>query len=308
MSFRNFANPKIVVQDWYVACPSRSLPEKKIHAFELGTQKLLAYRDQSGIVHVIESRCPHLGADLSMGKVIGDRIQCLFHNWEIGPDGICKHAPALAYVPDRRCRSYPAVEKWGLVWFFNGSKAGHPLPEIDPLLEKRKLVFPAKYIKAHPHLVLGNGLDAAHMFPLHGLQLDQGPVFSTSAPHQLRISFTAHYTGLLQRWLSGSRKEHIKAAFHTHGASIAFAEIQHPIQSLTLFTGRPDSKGFCHTQTVIFLQTRRPAYVIQAISSIYFLLKDDNRLLNRLDFRPAFTEQDCYMEAYARLLEDMEIY
>ena len=100
----------------------------------------------------------------------------------------------------------------------------------------------------------------------------------------------------------------IEAGFSTYGSAIAFAEIRQPFYGLTLFTGRPDSKGRCHTQTVMFFQTRRPTYLLKAILSIFFLLKDDRKLLDGLDFHPSFTPEDRYMQSYAQLIEEMICY
>ena len=67
-------------------------------------------------------RCAHLGADLGAGCVVDDEIQCAFHNWRYDGDGRCVHIPASPDVPDfARVRSYPAVERHGFVFFFNGS-------------------------------------------------------------------------------------------------------------------------------------------------------------------------------------------
>src|SRR5690606_40999396 len=62
-------------------------------------EDLVAYRDESGALHVMEAHCKHLGAHIGHGgTVIGDCVECPFHGWRWGPDGRNTHIP---YQPDR---------------------------------------------------------------------------------------------------------------------------------------------------------------------------------------------------------------
>ena len=62
-------------------------------------EDLVAYRDESGELHVMEAHCKHLGAHIGHGgKVVGDCVECPFHGWRWGPDGTNRYIP---YQPDR---------------------------------------------------------------------------------------------------------------------------------------------------------------------------------------------------------------
>ena len=74
MKYKRFANPNIALPDWYVACPAKNLSAKKIVAFELAKKKLLVFRDNDGKPQVLSRKCPHIGADLAIGKIINGRI------------------------------------------------------------------------------------------------------------------------------------------------------------------------------------------------------------------------------------------
>jgi phenylpropionate dioxygenase-like ring-hydroxylating dioxygenase large terminal subunit len=61
-------------------------------------QPLAVFLTESGEVAVVADRCAHRGAQLSMGKVRGDCIQCPYHGWEWAGDGSWpgfRHIPAV---------------------------------------------------------------------------------------------------------------------------------------------------------------------------------------------------------------------
>src|SRR5436190_15244627 len=59
---------------------------------------LVAFKTESGAVAIIDARCSHLGANLGCGEVVGETIQCPFHHWCFGVDGVCKSIPAQTTI------------------------------------------------------------------------------------------------------------------------------------------------------------------------------------------------------------------
>jgi nitrite reductase/ring-hydroxylating ferredoxin subunit len=109
--------------------------ERELHApcskRMLGRQ-LVAFCTASGKVSVIAAQCSHMGADLGCGRVVGESIQCPFHNWKYGTDGVCNHIPGTSTIPGfARQACYPTVVRHGYVFFFNGPTALFPLPFFD---------------------------------------------------------------------------------------------------------------------------------------------------------------------------------
>ena len=101
-------------------------------------EPLAVFLTEAGEPAVVSDRCPHRGASLSMGKVLGGSLQCPYHGWEwAGKGGACTRIPSLAdqrqIPPAARIRAYPAVEHWGLVWTSLGKVLGG-LPTV-PWLE-----------------------------------------------------------------------------------------------------------------------------------------------------------------------------
>lgn len=40
------------------------------------------FRNDKGVVNVLDAFCPHLGADIGIGGTVrGDCVECPFHHW-----------------------------------------------------------------------------------------------------------------------------------------------------------------------------------------------------------------------------------
>src|SRR5262245_58719162 len=98
---------------WYLFCESERLKNEPLTKRTLG-RDLVAFRTASGNLAVMDAHCAHLGADLGCGRVIGESIQCPFHNWRYGVDGSCVEIPRTRQIPQfARQKTYPAVERHG---------------------------------------------------------------------------------------------------------------------------------------------------------------------------------------------------
>ena len=86
----------------------------------LGVQ-LVVYRDGNGNAAVASRRCPHRGADLSIGEVHESSIGCPYHGWQFSSgDGLCVRVPSIEdqgkIPPKARLKTFPVEERYGLVW------------------------------------------------------------------------------------------------------------------------------------------------------------------------------------------------
>lgn len=300
-----FTNAQVSVQSWYVAARSREVPRGTARTFPLLNRRITLYRDDSGTVHALDARCPHLGADLGQGKVVGDGLQCAFHHWCFAPDGTCRDAPRLAEVPARRTRSYPVQERWGLIWLFNGPTPLFDLPAPRVPEAFRPFCPPAQHIRCHPHLVIANGLDATHFEALHGMALTEPARLSVEPPYRVSVTLYGRPTTPFFQRLTGTTQREIVARFTTIGGNLAWAEVEEPVRFYTLFTGRPSPTGGCQTQLVFFLPRTSAKAMFRALASMYVLLHDDRRILDTLHFFPGFTAADAPLRAFADLVDAM---
>jgi phenylpropionate dioxygenase-like ring-hydroxylating dioxygenase large terminal subunit len=296
-----FNNPEVVTPGWYVVARSKEVQAGEVRGATLGEQRVVLYRDAAGMVHAMDARCPHLGADLRHGAVVGDGIQCAFHHWCFGPDGACREAPGLDPVPKRSARVYPVQERWGFVWLFYGAKPLWELPEPPNNQKWRIIRPPSQHIRCHPHLVIANGLDASHFEALHGMTFTAPSRLIVEEPYRVTVTLQGRPNSARLQRVTGTVERDIAASFTTIGGNLAWASVESPVRFHVLFSGRPSEKGGCHTQTVLFLP-RHPIGFFRAFASMYILLRDDRRILDDIRFFPGFTERDAPLQAFADLV------
>lgn len=58
---------------WFPLCPSNFVKENPVALRRLGVT-MAVWRDDQGKVHALEDRCPHRGAPLSQGAILGNRL------------------------------------------------------------------------------------------------------------------------------------------------------------------------------------------------------------------------------------------
>ena len=165
--------PRVPVS-WYLFCPSHELRDRPLSKDMLGT-RLVGYRTSDGRPVVMEGRCSHMGADLGSGRVVDDALQCPLHGWEYGPDGRCRRIPASHEIPPfGRQSCYPAEERAGFVFVFNGREPLFPLP-FFPSTSAAELVAARPFsveLDCPWHTVGANHFDLQHFRAAH----DRTPV------------------------------------------------------------------------------------------------------------------------------------
>ncbi len=159
---------------WYVAAWSDGLAEGQLVARTIMGEPIVLYRKADGAVAAIEDRCPHRFAPLSMGKVIGDRIQCPYHGLEFDGSGACVRNPhGSKNIPPRaRVRGYPVIEKHKAVWIWMGAEPADAgkVPDfsvLDNVPELHTTKRDSIVIRANYQLLIDNLLDLSHTSYLH---------------------------------------------------------------------------------------------------------------------------------------------
>ena len=102
-------------------------------------EKLIAFRDSTGRVGVMDHRCPHRCASLFLGRNEASGIRCVYHGWKFDVEGKCVDMPNVPPHHDFKrkvnAKAYKVVERAGLVWvYMNSGAAAPPMPALEILL------------------------------------------------------------------------------------------------------------------------------------------------------------------------------
>ena len=90
-----FNNWDVIAQGWFFVCKSRDLKVGKIKPFSIHGHRLAVFRGKNGQVNALDAYCPHMGTDLTIGKVVDNTIRCYFHHWRFDAGGKCVDIPCL---------------------------------------------------------------------------------------------------------------------------------------------------------------------------------------------------------------------
>jgi nitrite reductase/ring-hydroxylating ferredoxin subunit len=180
---------------WYAVYPSHWL-RRRPKRVRLHGRWLALWRDSHGQAHAVGDRCPHLGASLAGGRVVGDQIECPYHGFKFDGAGACTEVPRLANKPIPKTLCVPRFlvrELDGWLFVFWGEPDGD-VPEIDYFPElvevgaRSRHWYSERQWPLHVSRVIENMLDVAHLGTVHRGWLSYAlkdtiePVFSVDGP------------------------------------------------------------------------------------------------------------------------------
>jgi phenylpropionate dioxygenase-like ring-hydroxylating dioxygenase large terminal subunit len=141
------------------------------HAVVLLGEDVVVWQAPDGAYQAWADRCPHRGTKLSLGHVVGCRLECAYHGWQFDAGGQCQVIPALPnFVPptSQRACTYAVREAYGLLWV-QMVNSDHVLPafaaETDQRLRKVNC-GPCTVNSSAPRIV-ENFLDLSHFAFVH---------------------------------------------------------------------------------------------------------------------------------------------
>jgi phenylpropionate dioxygenase-like ring-hydroxylating dioxygenase large terminal subunit len=178
----------LFTQSWFPICLSSDVPNETVKGYDFLDGRVVVYRGANGRAQVASAYCPHMGADLAVGKVIGNNIRCAFHHWEFDLDGVCAKTMVGDPPPANACLFvFPTMEKYGLVWAFNGEEPFYDIPDFP--FPHEDLAFKTIELPGlsgvDPWIQCCNTPDMQHIKALHGI------TFGQSDPHEL-VRWTNH--------------------------------------------------------------------------------------------------------------------
>jgi phthalate 4,5-dioxygenase oxygenase subunit len=136
-------------------------------------ERLIAFRDSSSRVGVMDHRCPHRCASLFLGRNEENGIRCVYHGWKYDTAGNCVDMPNAPPNQDFKhkvkAKAYQVAERNGLIWVYMGArKEAPPLPAIEAsLLPEAELQISFVQRECNWLQALEGDIDTSHFGFLH---------------------------------------------------------------------------------------------------------------------------------------------
>ena len=148
-------------------------------------EDLLAFRDSTGRVGLVEARCPHRGADLFFGRNEDCGLRCAYHGWKFDVNGDCLDIPTMpkdgatydSLLARVKIAAYPTREWGDYVWAYLGpAEAMPPLPQMDFAAVPPAHRYVSKQLQECIWAQAAEGaVDTAHVSFLHTAVGDEPP-------------------------------------------------------------------------------------------------------------------------------------
>ncbi|MGH7088406.1 MAG: Rieske 2Fe-2S domain-containing protein, partial [Stellaceae bacterium] len=162
----------------------------------------------------VDAYCRHRRAPLFFGRNEEGGLRCVYHGWKFDANGACVDLPSEP--PDSpmqhevRIKSYPTVERGGIVWAYLGPDAPRPpLPDYEWTRAPESHRTVSKTFQASNYLQgLEGGLDTAHVSYLHNNRLgDPNNLFRRDGAPKIEVFETEYgYAYVGTRDLGGGER------------------------------------------------------------------------------------------------------
>jgi phthalate 4,5-dioxygenase oxygenase subunit len=158
---------------WLPACTSADLEAGGApFSVRLLGEDLVAFRSGDGTVGLVGERCPHRGTSLLLARNLDCALECIYHGWQIAPDGHIVDMPAepedSTYKEKFRHVSYRVQEEGGIVWAYLGAGDPPPVPNFEWLdLPPGHALFLRAIVRSNWAQALEGAIDSAHQTYLH---------------------------------------------------------------------------------------------------------------------------------------------
>ena len=298
----------LFTESWFPICPSYELRQGEVVGRPFLDGRIIAFRGEDGVAQVLSAYCPHMGADLGVGTVIGNRVSCAFHKWEYDGGGVCRKT-GIGDPPPKNARlfKFPCVEKFGLVWAFNGYEPWWQIPDFP--LPESELAIDVKYdvppLPVDPWIVCANTPDWQHIKIVHHVDFDSSDMFKRIkwTDHSMEYSFRGRMTDANDEEVDYNVGIFGTSMFHIHGtrngqwfAILTAFGLPAPGVTQNYFSiGVPKGDGSAESNA-------RIAFLHQALFLMgKKMVLEDRPILHTLKYTPgAMTKSD---QALARFLD-----
>lgn len=177
---------------WFYFDASSKLAVGQKKLFKILDQEIIIYRNEDHSVSAVSRYCPHMNADLIIGKNINNQLQCAFHCWSFDKNGFCNNIPNLKKenIPDwANLSKYSVKEVLGHIFIYNGSSPKFDLPFFANEDHSSFISSKAYRVFTNNDWFIGpaNAFDLSHFISVHKRRPTAEPLVSKPNPNSYRI-------------------------------------------------------------------------------------------------------------------------
>jgi phenylpropionate dioxygenase-like ring-hydroxylating dioxygenase large terminal subunit len=173
---------------WIPFLLSSELPEPDCPPVrvKLLSERLIAFRDTSGRLGLIDEFCAHRGVSLWFGRNEQDGLRCPYHGWKYDVDGQCTEVPSepveSGFCQKIKLTSYPCIERGGMIWTYMGPPEEKPAePQFEWMNLPASHCFISKRLQECNYLqAMEGGIDSSHVSFLHSGELHTDPLHKST--------------------------------------------------------------------------------------------------------------------------------
>src|SRR5438128_1511157 len=185
--FRSYWIPALLAEE----LPENDGPPVRV---KLLSERLLAFRDTDGRYGLLDEFCAHRGVSLWFGRNEDCGLRCAYHGWKYDVTGQCLDVPSepegSRLAQKIKLRSYPLVERGGVLWTYLGPPAVQPpFPGWEFITVPPTQTFTSKRLQECNWLqAMEGGIDSSHVSFLHRGDLDSDPLFQGAKGNQYNLN------------------------------------------------------------------------------------------------------------------------
>ena len=163
-------------------------------------EDLIAFRDSTGKVGLVDAFCPHRRAPMFFGRNEDCGLRCVYHGWKFDASGACVDMPSepadSLFKTKVTIAAYPTWEGGGMIWAYLGP------PELQPAPPNYELVRAPQshrwvsktYEECNWLQALEGGVDSSHVTFLHNMNIADRSWLHAVAPEiEFERSAYGHY-------------------------------------------------------------------------------------------------------------------
>ncbi|MEU5658817.1 aromatic ring-hydroxylating dioxygenase subunit alpha [Streptomyces sp. NPDC047737] len=163
---------------WYAAAWDHEVTGKQPLARTIAGVPLALWRTTEGRPVALADACWHRLAPLSMGRILGDELQCPYHGLRYNAAGRCTGMPAQETInPSAVVPSFPVVERYRYVWVWVGDP---DLADPTTVPDMHQMDHPdwagdgeTIHAECNYQLILDNLMDLTHEEFVHSSSIGQ---------------------------------------------------------------------------------------------------------------------------------------